>query len=92
MQHRLLVQGTMEVGAVGNLQHVRQAISAARLVLQHSQHTLLAGLQATLFAQAMVRTAWHYESLACAAADLHEPFQLLLHWASSQCGMWHALV
>ncbi len=53
----LPMQGTLEVGAVGNLQHVRQAISAARLVLQHSEHTLLAGLQATEFAQAMVRTS-----------------------------------
>ena len=51
------VQGTLEVGAVGNLQHVRQAISAARMVLRHSEHTLLAGLQATEFAQAMVRTS-----------------------------------
>lgn len=55
----------MEVGAVGNLQHLRRAISAARRVLENSEHTLLAGLQATAFAQEMVCSysaciRWHH--------------------------------
>ncbi|KAK9837473.1 hypothetical protein WJX81_004936 [Elliptochloris bilobata] len=50
----VIMDGTsMEVGAVGNLRRVRQAISAARRVLENSKHTLLAGFEATEFAYDM---------------------------------------
>ena len=52
--HCLGEQDSLEVGAVGNLQRVRQAISTARRVLENTQHTLLAGLEATQFALEMV--------------------------------------
>jgi hypothetical protein len=45
---------THDVGAVTNLRDVRQAISAARKVLQYSRHTLLSGEGATNFS-VMVR-------------------------------------
>jgi isoaspartyl peptidase/L-asparaginase-like protein (Ntn-hydrolase superfamily) len=44
---------THDVGAVGALRRVKQAISVARLVLEHTTHTLLVGDQATAFAVEM---------------------------------------
>lgn len=41
---------TMEVGAVAGLRRVRDAIAAARLVLEYTEHTMLAGDLATRFA------------------------------------------
>ncbi|KDR17001.1 N(4)-(Beta-N-acetylglucosaminyl)-L-asparaginase [Zootermopsis nevadensis] len=41
---------TMNVGAVAALRRVKSAISVARCVLEHTQHTLLVGDQATQFA------------------------------------------
>ena len=52
--HCLGEQDSLEVGAIANLQRVRQAISTARRVLENTQHTLLAGLEATQFALEMV--------------------------------------
>ncbi len=43
----------MCTGAVAYLKDVRNAISAARLVMEHTQHTILAGGAATRFAQQM---------------------------------------
>jgi len=79
----LPVQGTLEVGAVGNLQHVRQAISAARLVLRHSEHTLLAGLQATEFVQAMVRTSSLAALCLCPSSICVHTFSLCFAFASA---------
>lgn len=44
---------TMNVGAVGALRHCKQAILAARRVLENTEHSLLVGLQATQFAVEM---------------------------------------
>jgi len=44
---------TMEVGAVASLRHVKEAVTAARLVKDHTTHSLLAGLQASQFATMM---------------------------------------
>ena len=44
---------TMDVGAVADLRRVKDAARAARLVLEHTSHTLLAGDQATQFALEM---------------------------------------
>jgi len=47
----MIMDGTaMDVGAVGDLRHVKDAIKAARLVMEHTQHTLLAGDMASQFA------------------------------------------
>jgi N4-(beta-N-acetylglucosaminyl)-L-asparaginase len=44
---------TMEAGAVSSLRFIKQAARAARLVLEHTRHTMLAGMQATQFAVGM---------------------------------------
>jgi len=44
---------TMEVGAVASLRHVKHAITAARLVMERTRHSMLAGVLATQFAQEM---------------------------------------
>lgn len=43
----------MAVGTVCDLRHVKEAITTARLVMDYTTHTTLAGLQATAFAQEM---------------------------------------
>lgn len=43
----------MNVGAVGALRRVKSAISVARLVLEHTRHSILAGELATQFALSM---------------------------------------
>lgn len=44
---------TMEVGAVAAMRYVKDGIRAARLVMQHTKHTLLVGEQASAFAISM---------------------------------------
>jgi len=44
---------THDVGAVGDLRRIKSAISVARFVMEHTQHTLLAGESATAFAVQM---------------------------------------
>ncbi|XAR66107.1 N(4)-(beta-N-acetylglucosaminyl)-L-asparaginase [Bertholletia excelsa] len=44
---------TMEVGAVAAMRYVKDGIKAARLVMQHTEHTMLVGEQATKFAISM---------------------------------------
>ncbi|CAI5784059.1 (4)-(beta-N-acetylglucosaminyl)-L-asparaginase [Podarcis lilfordi] len=44
---------TMEVGAVADLRRVKNAIGVARKVIEHTQHTLLVGESASLFAESM---------------------------------------
>ncbi|XP_033920801.1 N(4)-(beta-N-acetylglucosaminyl)-L-asparaginase [Melopsittacus undulatus] len=51
---------TMEVGAVADLRHVKNAISVARKVMEYTKHTLLVGESASLFA---VRMGFPYEDL-----------------------------
>lgn len=43
----------MNIGAVSDLRNIRNAISVARKVLDHTAHTMLAGNQATRFAVQM---------------------------------------
>lgn len=40
----------MNVGGVGALRHCKEAITAARRVMETTKHSLLVGLQATSFA------------------------------------------
>ena len=49
----LYLQEHMQAGSVCDLRHVKEAIGTARLVMKHTQHTMLSGLQATAFAQEM---------------------------------------
>ncbi|KAL9258314.1 putative isoaspartyl peptidase/L-asparaginase 3 [Drosera capensis] len=44
---------TMEVGAVAAIRYVKYGIRAARLVMQHTQHTMLVGEKASTFAISM---------------------------------------
>ncbi|KAI3471032.1 hypothetical protein Pfo_027695 [Paulownia fortunei] len=44
---------TMEVGAVAAMRYVSEGIKAARLVMQHTKHTMLVGEQASIFAISM---------------------------------------
>ncbi|KAK3026435.1 hypothetical protein RJ639_041447 [Escallonia herrerae] len=44
---------TMEVGAVAAMRYVRDGIRAARLVMRHTEHTMLVGEQASAFAISM---------------------------------------
>jgi hypothetical protein len=46
-------QTNMNVGAVGALRSVKGAIEAAKLVMEHTEHTLLVGDQASQFALAL---------------------------------------
>lgn len=43
----------MEVGAVAAMRYVRDGIKAARLVMRYTQHTMLVGEQASIFAISM---------------------------------------
>lgn len=43
----------MEVGAVAAMRYVSDGIRAARLVMQHTKHTLLVGERASIFAISM---------------------------------------
>lgn len=43
----------MNIGAVSDLRNIREAISVARKVLDHTAHTMLAGNQASQFAVQM---------------------------------------
>ncbi|XP_072806606.1 N(4)-(beta-N-acetylglucosaminyl)-L-asparaginase isoform X2 [Vicugna pacos] len=50
----MLMEGTtMNVGAVGDLRRIKNAVGVARKVLEHTTHTLLVGESATKFAQSM---------------------------------------
>ncbi|CAO2839095.1 unnamed protein product [Amaranthus hypochondriacus] len=50
----LIMNGaTMEIGAVAAMRHVKDGIRAARLVMQYTEHTLLVGEKASLFAISM---------------------------------------
>ncbi|XP_018534914.1 N(4)-(beta-N-acetylglucosaminyl)-L-asparaginase isoform X2 [Lates calcarifer] len=44
---------TMEVGAVADLRRIKNAIGVARAVMEHTDHTLLVGESASLFAENM---------------------------------------
>ncbi|XP_054648556.1 N(4)-(beta-N-acetylglucosaminyl)-L-asparaginase isoform X2 [Dunckerocampus dactyliophorus] len=44
---------TMEVGAVANLKRIKNVIGVARAVMEHTEHTLLVGESATIFAENM---------------------------------------
>ncbi|KAM5341542.1 hypothetical protein ACJ41O_014573 [Fusarium nematophilum] len=69
--------GTMKSGAVAALRRVRDAISVARHVLEHTTHSLLAGDQATDFA---TQNGFKAENLTTAASA-----EKCLAWKTSNC-------
>lgn len=58
--YNFLIRKTINVGAVGALRRVKNAISVARHVLEHTKHSFLVGDQATQFA---VQMGFQEESL-----------------------------
>lgn len=67
----------MNVGAVGALRRVKDAIAVARAVLHHTEHTMLVGDHATSFAQTM----------GFKTENLTTPHSALLHevWKRRNC-------
>ncbi|XP_063258242.1 N(4)-(beta-N-acetylglucosaminyl)-L-asparaginase isoform X2 [Prinia subflava] len=68
---------TMEVGAVADLRHVKNAIGVARKVIQYTKHTLLVGESASLFA---VRMGFPYEDLTT-----QKSLSLYSEWLNQSC-------
>ncbi len=52
-QYNVWMQTSMEVGAVCDLVDIKEAVLTARLVMQHTSHSMLAGLAAANFAVEM---------------------------------------
>ncbi|XP_049627260.1 N(4)-(beta-N-acetylglucosaminyl)-L-asparaginase [Suncus etruscus] len=68
---------TMNVGAVGDLRRIKNAIGVARKVMDHTSHTLLVGESATKFAESM---GFKNEDLSSdASQSLHS------NWLSKNC-------
>ena len=68
---------TMEVGAVADLQGIRDAIGVARAVMEHTKHTILVGNQATEFAKQM---GFEEQSL-----ETEHSQELWQTWKSNSC-------
>uniref|UniRef100_UPI00398F4C70 N(4)-(beta-N-acetylglucosaminyl)-L-asparaginase- like n=1 Tax=Pristiophorus japonicus TaxID=55135 RepID=UPI00398F4C70 len=68
---------TIEVGGVGNLRRIKNAISVARVVMEHSSHTLLVGESASIFAQ----------NMGFLSEDLTTNTSLCIHskWLAGKC-------
>lgn len=47
---------TMEVGAVGDLRRVKNAVGVARAVMEHTQHTLLVGVSGNVSSYTLMNT------------------------------------
>ncbi|KAK3317628.1 asparaginase-domain-containing protein [Cercophora scortea] len=74
----MIMDGTsMKSGAVANLRRIKDAISVARHVLEHTTHSLLVGDQATQFA---VENGFHEEELATP-----ESLAKCDAWTAAQC-------
>ncbi|KAF7706926.1 N(4)-(beta-N-acetylglucosaminyl)-L-asparaginase [Silurus meridionalis] len=74
----LIMNGdTMEVGAVGDLRRVKNAVGVARAVMEHTQHTFLVGESASAFAQDM---GFKSESLST-----NDSMKTFTQWLSQKC-------
>ncbi|KAF4094108.1 hypothetical protein AMELA_G00009250 [Ameiurus melas] len=74
----LIMNGdTMEVGSVGDLRRVKNAVGVARAVMDHTRHTLLVGESASVFAQDM---GFKSESLSS-----NESKKTFSQWLSINC-------
>ena len=63
-----LLQADMHVGSVCDLRHVKDAVTTARAVMDHTTHTTLSGLQATAFALGMGLTLTNLSTPASSSA------------------------
>ncbi|XP_058506453.1 N(4)-(beta-N-acetylglucosaminyl)-L-asparaginase [Solea solea] len=68
---------TMEVGSVANLRRIKNAIGVARAVMERTEHTLLVGESASVFAENMGFTA---EDLAT-----NKSMSMFSRWLSGNC-------
>ncbi|XP_069129820.1 N(4)-(Beta-N-acetylglucosaminyl)-L-asparaginase-like isoform X1 [Argopecten irradians] len=68
---------TMDVGAVGCIRRIKDAIGVARAVMDHTGHTLLVGELATKFA---VEMGFKEENLSTARSD-----KIYKDWKNSHC-------
>lgn len=75
----------MDVGGVGGLRNVKNAISVARKVLEHTKHSLLGGNLATDFA---VNMGFKKESL-----QTNESKEMWMQWKTNKCqpNFWKVL-
>lgn len=75
----------MDVGGVGGLRNVKNAISVARKVLEHTKHSLLVGSLATDFA---VNMGFKQESL-----QTDESKEMWTQWKTNKCqpNFWKVL-
>lgn len=74
----MIMDGTaMDVGAVGDLRRIKNAIGVARKILEHTTHSLLVGESATKFA----------ESMGFTSEDLSTNTSKALHsnWLAQNC-------
>lgn len=67
----------MDVGGVGGLRNIKNAISVARKVLEHTDHSLLGGILATNFA---IQMGFKSESL-----ETNESQDIWKKWKDNQC-------
>ena len=68
---------SMNVGAVGGIRNIKNAIGVARAVMEHTTHTLLVGSQATDFA---IQNGFQYESLSTSHSS-----ELWQDWVDGSC-------
>ncbi|XP_058790733.1 N(4)-(Beta-N-acetylglucosaminyl)-L-asparaginase-like [Phymastichus coffea] len=68
---------TMDVGAIGNLRNVKNAISVARHVLENTAHTLIVGSHATEFA---LKVGFHNETL-----QTEQSYNIWKKWRNNNC-------
>ncbi|XP_018348394.1 PREDICTED: N(4)-(Beta-N-acetylglucosaminyl)-L-asparaginase-like [Trachymyrmex septentrionalis] len=73
----MIMDGSMDVGAVGGLRNVRNAISVARKVLKQTKHSLIVGDSATQFA---INMGFKNMSL-----QTNETKQIWKQWKSKKC-------
>lgn len=83
----MIIDGaTINVGAVGSLRKVKYASRVARLILEHTQHSLLVGSQASSFARMM---GLPYESLNTLKSQ-----QIWRNWHKNKCqpNYWNSVL
>ncbi|KAG1954329.1 N-terminal nucleophile aminohydrolases (Ntn hydrolases) superfamily protein [Pimephales promelas] len=72
-----MFSNTMEVGAVGDLRRVKNAVGVARAVMEYTEHTFIVGESATIFAQNM---GFKSEDLSA-----NQSIAIFSKWLQSNC-------
>jgi N4-(beta-N-acetylglucosaminyl)-L-asparaginase len=88
----------MEIGAVASMRYAKDGIKAAKLVMQHTQHTLLVEEKATSFAISMglpgptiLSSPESIEKWANWRQNLHQPNFWKNVAPAGSCGPWHPI-